>query len=295
MGKITSLIEFKGAVGNLVGYKGKDGRNVIRKRTWDVRNAKSVLQMRRRVQWANLVNVWKAIAPYMEPSFENKTAGQSDYNAYVQANVDNGTCVYLTKQDSRQGVTVVAPYILCRGTLPEIPLNLVSGGKMKSDIAVGDLTLNAETTRGNLSKAILDNNSGYQNGDQLAYVVVQQIAVGTEGIPRVEVKAGRFIIDQNATDDIFDTISINDLGTTDGYLASKASVNGGMVFIHSRKVEGKTLVSNAQLTVNNNLLSSYTSGTAQANAMQSYGVKDENYLTPTGDQYLPSTPGGGGF
>lgn len=288
MGKITSLIEFKGAVGNLVGYKGKDGRNVIRKRTWDVKNAKSVLQMRRRVQWANLVNVWKAIAPYMEPSFENKTAGQSDYNAYVQANVDNGTCVYLTKQDSRQGVTVVAPYILCRGTLPEIPLSLVSGGKMKSNIAVGNQTLDAETTRGNLSYAILNNNPDFQVGDQLAYVIVNQISVGTEGIPRTEVKAGRFILDPNATDRIYDTISENDLGIADGYLASKASINGGMVFIHSRKVDGKTIVSNAQLTVSNNILSSYTSGTAQTTAMVSYGVKDGNYLTPTGNEYTPA-------
>lgn len=289
MGKITSLIEFKGAVGNLVGYKGKDGRNVIRKRNWDVRNAKSVLQMRRRVQWANLVNMWKAIAPYMEPSFENKAAGQSDYNAYVQANVDNGVCVYLTKEDSRRGVTVAAPYILCRGTLPEIQLSMVAGGKMASNIAIGDLTINAETTRGNLSKAIVDNNPDFQEGDQLTFVIVKQLTVGTEGIPRVEVVAGRFVIQQNATDLIYDSVPEDGLSTANGYISSRASVNGGMCYIHSRIVDGKTIVSNAQLTANNNILSSYTDGTAQAKAMVSYGVKDGSYLTPTGDQYLAPT------
>lgn len=292
MGKITSLIEFKGAVGNLVGYKGRDGRNVIRKRTWDVKNAKSVLQMRRRVQWANLVNMWKAIAPYMEPSFENKPAGQSDYNAYVQANVDNGACVYLTKQDARQGVTVAAPYILCRGTLPEIEMNMVSGGKMQSNIAIGDLTINAETTRGNLSKAIVDNTPTFREGDQLAFVIVKQMAVGTEGIPRVEVVAGRFVIDTSATDKIYDSVSEDGLSSTNGYISSRASINGGMCYIHSRIVNGKTVVSNTQLVVNNNILSYYSSSAAQADAMVSYGVKYGNYLTPTGDEYTPADNGG---
>lgn len=291
MGKITSLIEFKGAVGNLVGYKGKDGRNVIRKRNWDVRNAKSVLQMRRRVQWANLVNMWKAIAPYMEPSFENKAAGQSDYNAYVQANVDNGTCVYLTKEESRQGVTVAAPYILCRGTLPEIFLNLVSGGKVQATtVFMDDITPDAETTRGIFSKAIIDSNEGWQNGDQLAYVYVRQVTVGTLGIPRVRVEAGRFILDTSATDKIYDSIDPR-VTVVDGCLGYNSSINGGFCFIHSRIVDGKTIVSNTQLTVNNNLLSSYTGSTAQAKAMVSYGVKDGNYLTPTGDQYTPAAGG----
>lgn len=289
MGKITSLIEFNGAVGNVVGYKGRDGRNVIRFKVHNPRNPQTTLQMRRRVSWANLVNLWAAITPYMHPSFNHKPAGQTDFNAFMSENVGISP-VFLTKKQAHQQECVVSPIMVTNGELPTIGTSLVSGGKMKSTIVLGDLTIGAETTIANFSMAIIDNNPDFAEGDQITGLLVQQISVGTEGLPKANVIAQRVVLNTTDTRVLADVLEAESgsadamFSNADGYLASKASVNGGACWIHSRMVNGETIVSTQNLSVNNNILSSYSSAAAQVAAMQSYGVK-EKYLTPSSDKY----------
>lgn len=286
MGKITSLVEFQGKVGNLVGYRGKDGRSVIRQHRYDTKNAKSVLQMRRRVSWANMVNVYKALAAYMQPAFENKDAGQSDYNAFTQANID-ANCVFLTKSESRTGTCVVAPYLMSRGTLQPISLQSVAGGKIRTDIALGDLSIDGDTTISALSKAILNNdiNGRFLEGDQITGILLVQSVVGDMRIPRANAIVGGFIIDKNDNRKVWDVYPSNVFASADGYLGTQSTVNGGVCWIHTRIENGKTLASTQQLMVNNNLLEVYQGASKQEEAMQSYGVNRKNFLTPTGNRY----------
>ena len=289
MGKITSLIEFNGSVGNVVGYKGRDGRNVIRFKVHNPRNPQTTMQMRRRVSWANLVNLWAAITPYMHPSFNHKPEGQTDFNAYMSENVGISP-VFLTKKQAHRQECVVSPIMVTNGELPTINTSLVSGSKLKSTIVTGDLTITAETTIANLSMAILENNPEFEAGDQITGLLVQQISVGTEGIPKVTVIAQRVVLDTTDTRVLADVLEAESgsadamFSSADGYLASKASVNGGACWIHSRMVNGETIVSTQTLSVNNNVLASYTSAAAQVAAMKSYGV-NEKYLTPSSNKY----------
>lgn len=289
MAKITSMIEFVGSAGNMTGYKGRDGRNVIRKRTWNRRNAKSPLQMRRRVQWPNLVQNWKAILPYMHPSFENKSAGQTDFNAFMQANIDSN-CVFLTKKDNRSGVCVAAPYIITRGSLPEVTVNAVAGGKLATDIALGDLTINAETSVSAFAIAVVNNNSGFEYGDQISFILLTQSIVGENLLPKVNVTFSKVVLDRTDNRALL-TVAGSDKGfaVSDGYLSTKSSVNGACAYIHSRLQDGKTLVSSAQLTANNNLLETYTSQDAQLAAIKSYKGAAAKELTPLGDEYLAAS------
>lgn len=286
MAKITSMIEFVGSAGNMTGYKGRDGRNVIRKRTWNRRNAKSPLQMRRRVQWPNLVQNWKAILPYMHPSFENKSAGQTDFNAFMQANIDSN-CVFLSKKQNRTGVCVVAPYVITRGTLPEVVLTSASGGKLKTNIALGDLTISGETSVTAFSNAVVNNNMGYEYGDQISFLLMTQTVVGENSLPKAIVTFEKVVLSNNDNRTLL-TVLGGDAGfsVSDGYLCTKSSVNGGCAYIHSRLQDGKTLVSPAQLTVNNNLLESYTTQEAQLAAIKSYKGAANKELTPLSDEYL---------
>lgn len=289
MGKITSLIEFNGSVGNVVGYKGRDGRNVVRFKVHNPRNPQTTLQMRRRVSWANLVNLWAAITPYMHPSFNHKTAGQTDFNAFMSENVGISP-VFLTKKQAHQQECVVSPIMVTDGELPTIGTSLVSGGKMKSTIAIGDLTIGAETTIANFSMAVLDYNPDFAEGDQITGLLVQQISVGTEGLPKATVIAQRVVLNTTDTRVLADVLEAESgsadamFSNADGYIASKASVNGGACWIHSRMVNGETIVSTQNLSVNNSILSGYTSSAAQVAAMKSYGV-NEKYLTPSSDKY----------
>lgn len=289
MGKITSLIEFNGTVGNVVGYKGRDGRNVIRFKVHDPRNPQTTLQMRRRVSWANLVNLWAAITPYMHPSFNHKPAGQTDFNAFMSENVGINP-VFLTKKQAHRQDCVVSPIMVTDGELPTIEADLVSGGKLQSTIVLGDLVIGAETTIAAFSTAILAENPDFAEGDQITGLLVKQISVGTEGLPKVEVVAQRVVLDTTDTR-VLSTVLQAESGSADamfsaveGYLASKASVNGGGCWIHSRMVNGETIVSTQYLSVNNSILSDYTSAAAQVAAMKSYGV-NEKYLTPSSNKY----------
>lgn len=289
MGKITSLIEFNGTVGNLVGYRGRDGRNVVRFKVHDPRNPQTTLQMRRRVSWANLVNLWAAITPYMHPSFNHKPAGQTDFNAFMAENVGLNP-VFLTKKQARQQFCIASPIKVTDGDIPSVSVSMVSGGKFKSSIAIGSGTIDAETTIGGLSHNILEENPWMQAGDQITGLMVTQKTDAVTGKDYVEVLAQKFILDESNYDRLYDELEDESgdadamFSSVDGCIATKASVNGGVCWIVSRIVGGETKVSSQTLVVNNNILSTYTSGTAQQKAMNTYGVND-SYLTPTGNEY----------
>ena len=60
------------------------------------RNAsKTFAQMRRRVQWANLVNLFRSFEGTLHPSFENRPPLTSDFNLFMGANIGL-VPVYLT-------------------------------------------------------------------------------------------------------------------------------------------------------------------------------------------------------
>jgi len=249
----------------------------VEKKAVPVRSTK---QMIRRMGWANIVAMWRSFKGDLKPTFERKGYRHSDFNAFMAANLDINN-VYLKREDVRHGVCVAAPYTMSEGSLPSIEITLVSGGKMKSDIALGDLTIDAETTVGNFSKAVIDNNPDFIEGDQIVGFLVQQVAVGANGTPKVHITASRVRLRTNATYKLMDVVDESLFSTVDGFLATKASVNGGMAWIHSRIEKGKTQVSTQQLTVNNNILSSYTSSSARTAAIESYGgVNKQDYVTP---------------
>lgn len=286
MGKVTSLIEFNGGVGNLVGYKGRDGRNVIRHKVYDVKNAKTTLQMRRRVAWGNLVQIWGALMPHMEPAFESKTAGQTQFNAFMQMNVDGNDVVYLKKNEMRLGVCVVAPVLISEGTLPAITTSTISGGRVVTNIALGDLASLDECTVSNFSKAILNNNTGWEEGDQLTIIYMEQMLEGTDQVPKTDVKVTKVVLTKEDNTSLADVCDITLMGIADGYLAYTRTITGGLAYIQSRKEGGMTKVSTARLMVNNTLLESYCSRSAQNAAIKSYGGAKEKYLTPITDEYL---------
>lgn len=286
MGKVTSMVEFNGGVGNLVGYKGRDGRNVIRHKVYDVKNAKTTLQMRRRVAWGNLVQVWSALIPHMEPAFESKTAGQTQFNAFMQLNVDGNNVVYLKKSEVRLNACIVAGVLIAEGSLPPIVMQTVAGGKVRSDINLDSITDLAGMTVGAVSHVIINNNAGWENGDQLTFIYAEQV-VDADGItPKCKVACTKFVLDVTSSEMLADVCDIDMFSVVDTYLASKSTIIGGCAFIHSRRVDGSTKVSTTRLFCNNTLLETYTSRTAQLAAIKSYGGAKEKYLTPVGNEYL---------
>lgn len=256
--------------------KQKVGKKSVPVRTWR--------QMRRRVLWANLVNLYRAFSGRLHPSFENKEAGCSDYNEFMSVNI-GGSGVALTAEEARQGGCVVSSYQVTRGTLPSVGVTFAENNVPVTDIAVGGLALGASTTLKTFSKAILDNNSSWKNGDQLSVFIARQTVDSTTGVPRVKIEAVEITLDKNnETALLGDLVDIDLFTVADGFLSLAGSVNGGVAVVHSRLTPEGTEVSTQFFVVSNPLLVQYQSEAAVEAAVMSYGgVAQEEFLTPNVD------------
>ena len=244
---------------------------------------------RRRVQWGNLVNLFRQFEGNLHPSFENRPAGVSDYNEFLRANIGI-VPVYLTKDEARGGGAVAAPYQITRGSLPSVSVTISTGTdpSVSTDILVGTFTPGPQTTIADFSRAIITSNADYQDGDQISYFRLDQ-TVSADGIPRVKVSAFEFTLDLSNTTamseypDGFEVVS--------GHIGAESMTNGAVTWVHSRRSSTGTLVSTQHLTVSNNILTDYQSDAQLWDAIESYGgIRREQFLTPNIDTEEPIVP-----
>ena len=251
--------------------------------------SKSYAQMRRRVQLRNIQNIWRAFNGLDRPSFENRTRRQSDANMFVKANLGM-VPVYLTRSEASQGGAVVAPYEVSFGSLPSISVSANgTSGEVGTDISLGSLTVGDSTTLKQFSDAIVENNPTFKFGDQITAFVAYQSVNTVTGVPYVDVKAFEVTLDHEDTETLVADLDPELLvfakqGSSDK-LGMNQTVNGGVVYVHSRKGVGRTLVSTQRMVVSNTLLARYQSGAKLTEAIQSYGGKVSSaYLVPNVDE-----------
>ncbi len=281
MGKITSTIEAQGKVGNVVGMKGKDGRVYLRKHQYSPRNARTAGQMNRRVAWDNLVALWKTLSGKGVCAFENKRSNQTDFNAFMSANADVNP-VYLTRKEARMGVCIVSPAIITLGSLPTIAVTGAAGAAKRTDIVLPNgFIVNRSTTVKVFSETIIDNNNGrFKEGDQLACLVFKQNTTDASR-PVVEFEAYRITLDTTENGvRVSDKVDVDYFSANSERLGAAAAVEGGIVWIHSRVIDGKTLVSSQQIMVDNATLATYQTALKRAQAVLSYGGVRDRFLTP---------------
>lgn len=239
-----------------------------------------------RAQWGNLVRFWQSFSDRDKPSFEAATINVSHFNLFMRANI-NGTRVYLTKDEVRLGGCVVAPYRVSEGSLPVVPLTYESGGYYASTIQLGELTINANTSISEFTRAVVNNNNDFQLGDQIAVFIATQIVESEGGLPRVQMQG--YKVELNTEDDaalLRDVMGTGNVSSVDGHLCVPRG--DGAVIVHSRKASsGETLVSTQSFVVNNGLLSQYITADARLKAAESYGIIDRgNWLTPNGENEI---------
>lgn len=279
--------KMRGKVGNWV-YARLNGQTVAKEKAdKKATPVRTNAQMLTRMQWANLVNLYGSFKGTLHPSFENKPMTKSDYNMFISANV-GANPVYLTKEQARQGGCLVAAYQITRGKMPSITVEFGNNNVPESSIAVGSLTIGNSTTLKAFSDAIIQNNSGWQSGDQLSVYVANQLMDANTGVPRVEINAVEVTLDSAAdTTMLSDLVETSFFSVVDGNLALSGPVNGGVAFVHSRYVNGKTSVSTQFFVVNNTYLAQYQNNSAYENAVLSYGgINKDDFLTPNLDDVV---------
>ena len=240
-------------------------------------------QMMRRVQWANIVAIYRAFVGNLHPSFEKKKQNMSDFNEFMSANIDAAP-VFLTKDQARQGGAVAAAYQLTRGSLPSI-VTSNNGNLTTTDISLGTLTISASTTIKAFSEAVVQNNPAFVCGDQITCFIAHQSVNAQSQVPYVDIVSLEVTLDDSDDENLlWDVVDAEGFSTLDGKLGSGGTVDGAIAWVHSRKNDTGTLVSTQHFHVTNSHLGSYTSAAARDAAIASYGgVPKEEFLTPNVD------------
>ena len=287
--KSAGLRNYVGRLGGNVYYM-LNGQNIGRELAPEVSNPRSTAQMRQRMQWANLVNTYRLNQPWMgKLSFENKKQTQSDYNAFMSANVGVHP-VYLTKQQAEAGRVILAPYTMTKGTLPTINMSY-DGAEVvfTTDIALGNYTIDENSTVANLSDAIIGNNAGWREGDQLS--VILSDVVPSIGGPRASLYAGEIILNTNDTTPLanipvgvltMDQVLTNTRDTVIDINVEAIDAVCACCVVQSRTVSGKTSVSTQAYVLASSAQTEFDN--AQTNvafnhAADSYGLTDEPFLS----------------
>lgn len=253
---------------------------------------RSYSQQERRIMWANLVNFYKASALWMAKAFETKKRNQTDYNKFMQVNMDNSR-IALTKGEAAAGACVVDELLISQGSLPSIEIvELVN--KWRTNILVGNLSISSSTTVGEFTQALLENNGNIREGMQLSFVSYQQ-TVDPLGTPRVACRCYEVTLNSTSTELLRGYLPALCSSTVEQYLCTSAEVpTGGFAYILSELINGSLRVSTQQLVVNNAaLIAQYTTSVQKNLAINSYGLDMEVILSPSGttsQQVEPASP-----
>lgn len=293
MGKLSGIIsKISGSAGNVT-FKVRNGETIVSEKVTQVRNPRTNAQMQTRTKWGNIIAMYKGIRPLLNYGFENKPKNLSDYNMFVKLNMQR-PAVYLTKQQVAGGGCVACAYQITQGSLPAIVIT-GTGNSAATDIYLGSLTISATTTVADFSKAVVQNNADYKYGDQISFFEITQQTNAETGIPYCQFKATRVILDAADTKVLWDVAGRAGFYGQDSMLAHYGSAFvGAFGWVHSRKSDGKTLVSSQNLiSANATLLAEHQGDNAYSLSKSSYGASIESFLIPNGEATGGSTSGGG--
>lgn len=270
-------------IGGMVLYS-RNGETIARELAPQVSNPRTPAQMEQRVKLSNLVSFYRANAGWMKGAFENKKERESDYNAFVAANISN-SMVALSKADVAAGAAVVAPYKITSGSLPIVE-TVLNGQDLVSNLFVGALTIGSSTTIGALSQALLENNNGLEEGMQISVIINLQLASAGTGVPYITARAYEMILDTQNTELVESVIPdgiLEAVGSTNKALGINTTDlgDGAAAFVLSKTIGGRILVSTQSLVFfgSNATYRNYTSITAWNGAIASYGEGADVFLS----------------
>ncbi len=262
MGKGIGLIgNFRGKVGNMVGYNLKDSNN---KQTQGVRvyqpivkNPKTAAQAEQRAKMAPINAVYRLLKPVIDRGQESKAYGNKSRLAWLRMAI----IAYAGMWTEKGKVMTYAPLLpLTKGSLGN-PLSVEAGpGSLK--INVEGLTVSSTPKIGTVSTAILAAYPSLKDGDQITLV-----GVGYGG-SATEAAVASFVLDSTSTADMpagFSTAAdllVYATPTFDAYAFTS--------IISREGANGEHLRSSATLVDADEYPGSAAQATAKADAIKSY-------------------------
>lgn len=294
MGKIFGAnTKISGKVGQLLYRQTRTGTVISELPVKPAIPRRSARQMDRRTQWGNLAAIYKQFDSMLRRGYENLPPQMSVFNAFIQANIDV-VKVYITKTIRLNGGAILAPYQITRGSLPSISMAKNASNILVSSIRLGTLAIDANTTVGQFSQAVIDNNDAFDEGDQLTFFHgIQSIDTVTR-TPRATIRGYKVVLSTAEDTKLWDFVDRIGFSVTDNCLATSQQItNGAAVWVHSRETaDGALKVSTQLFFVENSALATYQGRTAFTAAANSYGGINSAavYLQPEVVGIDPVTP-----
>ena len=175
MAKGNGLIgNFRGKLGNAVGYSLKDSNNNqtqgIRIYQPIVKNPKTYAQAEQRAKLAPINATYRVLKPIIDRGQEGIAYGSKSRLAWLKSALKADTGVYFNK-----GANITYPWVcaISSGTLPVIPL-VQDSEDSKAHIRVTGLTAE-DNTIAKLSGRLIKAFPGLQYGDQITFVMVRNL------------------------------------------------------------------------------------------------------------------------
>lgn len=259
----------RGKVGSLVFSRVK-GQMVTKPRNTEPNNPKTLAQCYSRARFAAAVKFFThGRQKLFKFAFENKTQFESDYNAFMRANVKMSPAISKAAFDNYD-YPVIAPFVMSKGSLQ--PFNgEVSGSNVTFALGV-ETPATLPSTVGELS-ALLIATERFQTGDIITVVTINSTydgdvpsvsAVGT-GASQWDIK--QIIIDTTSTDSIADVLGATAVDA-DGMLALMVAADEHATFsactlIHSRQLSTGLKVSTSMLYLTEAAAAAYEASIAE--------------------------------
>lgn len=268
-----------GAISYLVRQAQQIARQALNNSNYGKTARRTEAQQARRVKWPNCVNFYKVSKGWMPKAYETLKKGQTDYNRFMQLNVSN-SIVSLSKDMAAAGACIAEPFLISQGSIPSIEVSQ-NANKWTTNIAVGGLVIDENTTVGEFSINLVNNNKRISIGMQLSFISYMQ-NIDALGVPRLICTPYEVTLSSDNTDKLRDYLPEFCSSVTDGYLSTSDQIAvGAFAYVLSSLQDNKLTVSTQRLITNNAaLLHEYSSEENTTRAINSYGVDSEVMLSP---------------
>ena len=268
MAKGIGLIgNFRGKVGNMVGYNLKDSNN---KQTQGVRvyqpivkNPKTFAQAEQRARLAPINFTYRLLKDIIDRGQEGKAYGNKSRLAWLSQAMKAFDGAWFKKEEE---VTVPAIVPISKGTLAISDLVFAGAGIVTYKFA--SAAKSAPTTVKTLSEALIAGGSGIQNGDQITFICI----AGSDG--QFGLFTYSFIVDTNNTSALPSGIT----ATTSQieYNTGESHACAGAVIVSREGSNGQHLRSSARLYSGAQYPSSRMFAAAKTAAIHSYMASGSN-------------------
>lgn len=248
-------------------------------------------QQSRRIMWANLVNFYKYSRRWLVKGFQSKGERQTDYNAFMSANLASAR-IPLTKEQAQGGGIVLDSFIVSRGTLASVTDTSVTDS-LESRIDCPSGTITATTTVGAFSAAIIAANDFITEGMQVSLIKYTQVSHAAGAVPVVTGVAYEVTLDESSAELLSSYIPFGQVDDEFDALSSPLDANQAGYWIISITSGNMTLVSSESLVIKTPLATSWATAEQINAAIASYGLTETAFLM-SGSSPVGTSGGSGG-